>query len=199
MSPRGRRPAGEDTRGAILAAAATEFGESGYDATSVRGVARRAGVDPALVHHYFDGKAGLFAAVMSVPVNPAVVIDGVLAGPRDGVGEALVRAFLGVWDAADRSVVFEGILRSAVSHEAAARVLREFITREIFGRIAHRLAEDDGGAGGGDVDLRAGLAAAQMVGLAMLRYVVAYPPVVEATHDELAALLGPTLQAYLAP
>lgn len=90
---RGRRPAGEDTRAAIVDAARAEFSAKGYDASSLRAIARLAEVDPALVHHYFDGKAALFVQAMSLPVNPSPRIEAILAGPRDQVGEGLARTF----------------------------------------------------------------------------------------------------------
>jgi AcrR family transcriptional regulator len=197
MSPRGRRPGGVDTRQAIVEAARVDFADQGYDGTSLRGVARRAAVDPALVHHYFGGKAQLFAAVMDIPADPAALISAVVDGPRDQVGEALVRTFLAVWDSEDGRQRFQALMRAAVSHEEATRMLREFLTREVFGRVLRAMAVD--GERPADLELRAGLAASQMVGLAMMRYIVEFPAVVDAGHDELAALVGPTIQRYLAP
>ncbi|GAA4709942.1 TetR family transcriptional regulator [Pedococcus ginsenosidimutans] len=201
MSPRGRRPGGVDTRAAILTAARADFAEQGYDATSVRGIARRAEVDPALVHHYFGGKAKLFAAVLDIPADPAALIGAVVQGPRDQVGESLVRTFLSVWDSDEGRQRFQALLRSAVTHDEATLMLREFLTREVFGRVVRELAAS---AGSGrvpthQVELRAGLAASQMIGLAVMRYIVELPAVVAASHDELAVMLGPTLQGYLAP
>ncbi len=190
MSPRGRRPAGEDTRQLIVDAARTEFATKGYDASSLRAIARLAGVDPALVHHYFDGKAHLFAETMALPFRPADVIAGVLSGPRAEVGERLAVAFFTLWEVPASRERFVAMVRSAVSHEEAARMLREFLAREVFGRLAREL-------GVADAELRAGLAAAQMVGVAMLRYVVGYEPLVAADPARLAALVAPSLQRYL--
>ena len=196
MSPRGRRPGGVDTKAAILEAARGEFADNGYDATSLRGVARRAEVDPALVHHYFGGKGQLFAAVMDIPADPAQLVGAVLAGPHDQVGESLVRTFLAVWDSPSGRQRFQALIRSAVTHEEATRMLREFLTREVFGRV---VAGIESRGGDGDADIRAGLAASQMVGLAFMRYIVEFPAVVDASHDDLARLVGPTIQRYLAP
>ena len=196
MSPRGRRPGTADTRASILTAARADFAEQGYDATSVRGIARRAEVDPALVHHYFGGKAALFAQVMDIPADPAALIDAVLRGPRDRVGEHLVRAFLGVWDSEDGRERFQALIRSALTHREATVMLREFLTREVFGRVLRELAP--GGVPPHELELRAGLAASQMVGLAVMRYIVEFPAVADATHDELATMLGPAIQRYLA-
>ena len=197
MSPRGRRPGGVDTRAAIIDTARAQFADAGYEATSLRGIARGAGVDPALVHHYFGGKAQLFAAVMDIPADPAELIRRVVEGPRQQVGEALVRTFLSVWDSPEGKPRFQALMRSAVSHDDAARMLREFLTKEVFGRVVHGLARD--GEAPGDLELRAGMAASQMVGLAMMRYIVELPAVVDASHDDLARLVGPTIQRYLAP
>ena len=225
MSPRGRRPGGEDTRGAIVEAARAEFAEQGYDATSLRGIARRASVDPALVHHYFEGKPGLFAEVMSLPVDPAALVGRILATPREQVGEALVRAFLTIWDSPEGRPRFQALMRSALSHDEAARMLREFLVREVFGRVGEAFAvpgpdgattASAGSATGptvtgpttrgtavagtaADVELRASLAAAQMVGVGMMRYVLELPVAVEASQDELVALLAPVPQRHLVP
>ena len=188
---RGRRPAGEDTRAEILGAARAEFSAKGYDASSLRAIARLAEVDPALVHHYFDGKAALFVEAMSIPVNPLLLIDALLAGPREHVGERLAATFFDIWDSPAGRERLVALIRSAVSHEDAARMLREFLAREVFAKVALSM----------DVpqpDLRAGMAAAQMIGVAMMRYVIGFEPVVRASTEEIVALVAPTLQRYLA-
>lgn len=188
--PRGRRAGTEDTRGAIVAAARTRFAADGYDKASLRAIARAASVDAALVHHYFDDKAALFAEAMHLPENPRDVVTRVLAGDPDGVGERLANTFFGVWDSPAGNEGIQALVRAAVSHEAAARMLREFLSREIFGRVA-------AGLGTPDPDLRAALAASQMVGLAMVRYVLLLEPAASAPVDELVAWVAPTLQRYL--
>lgn len=196
--PRGRRPAGEDTRGQILAAAAEEFATGGYTGTSLRGIARAAGVDPALLHHYWAGKAELFAETVSATtgLTPDLVLSRVLTGPPEAVGERLIRTFLGVWDAPERRTRLVALLRSAMTHEEAARTLREFLGSEILGRIVTAL---EGTGDGGAVQLRAELAGAQLMGLAFVRYVLALPAVSTATADELVPVIAPTLQRYLYP
>jgi len=188
---RGRRPAGEDTRSEILDAARAEFSAKGYDASSLRAIARLAEVDPALVHHYFDGKAALFVEAMSIPVNPSFLVDALLAGPRESIGERLAATFFDIWDSPQGRERLVALIRSAVSNEDAARMLSEFLAREVFARVALSM----------DVPqphLRAGMAAAQMIGLAMLRYVIGFEPVVRASAKEIVGLVAPTLQAYLA-
>jgi AcrR family transcriptional regulator len=188
---RGRRPAGEDTRGLITEAARSEFADKGYEGTSLRSVARVAGVDPALVHHYFDGKADLFAqSVVLTRVNPAVMVDRVLAGPMDTVGERLVRTFLAVWDDPENQERLVALVRALLTNDDVTVLMREFVTREIVGRVTERTKVSE-------APLRGALAASQIIGLATTRYVVRLPAMVAANHDDLARWLGPVLQRYL--
>ena len=175
----------------ILNAARNEFSGKGYDASSLRAIARLDEVDPEIVHHYFDGKAALFAEAMSIPVNPLFLIDAVLAGPRERVGERLAATFFDIWDSAQGRERLVALIRSAVSHEDAARMLREFLAREVFGKVALSMEVPQ-------PHLRAGMAASQMIGLAMMRYVIGFEPVVQASAEEIVALVAPTLQRYLA-
>lgn len=190
MTRAGRRPGDSGTRDAILAAAKQAFGSQGYGATSVRAVARTAGVDPSLVLHFFGSKDGLFEAALELPLDPATVVAGLLAGGVDGLGERVVRTFLGVWDATPGQGPMLAMLRSAVSHEDSAAMLRDLLLRVILRPLAL-------GAGADHPDLRAALLASQVVGLALTRYVLRFEPVASADADTLAPLLGPTLQRYL--
>lgn len=187
---RGRRPAGSDARADILESALEEFAAQGYDATSLRAVARRAEVDAALVHHYFEDKAALFAAAQGLPINPGPLVDHVTDGDVAQVGARVVRLFLSIWDPPEGRARIAALLRSASSHEDAARTLREFLAGEVFGRLVGALGSDRG-------ELRGSLVATQLVGLAMARYVVRMPPVAEASADDLVTWLGPTVQRYL--
>jgi AcrR family transcriptional regulator len=187
----GRRPGNPDTREAILAAARDAFADRGFDASSIRAIATTAGVDPALVHHYFGAKEQLFLEAMRVPVDPGVVITEALRGGRDGVGERLVRALLSVWD----SPVGTGavaIVRSAMSNELFARMFREAITHVILRRIAKGLELDPA-----QERLRTGLVATQMAGLIVMRYIVRLEPVASMPSSQLVGLIGPTVQRYL--
>ena len=190
MSPRGRRPAGEDARAQIVEAARAELAAKGYDGTSLRGVARAAGVDPALVHHYFDGKTAVFAAAMEVPVDPRVVVDRILDMPDDRLGESLVRGFLHVWDNPEGRERIAALLRSAATHDDPMTLLRQFLLHEVFGRVAARVGPQD-------LERRAALVATQMIGLAFARYVAGLPGVADAEPDELVAAVGPVIQRYL--
>ena len=186
----GRRPGDSGAREAILREARQSFGSAGFSGTTIRGVARAAGVDPALVHHYFGTKDELFAASLELPFDPSVVVPALLAEGMDGLGERIVRTFVGVWDATPGQGPLLALLRSAVSDERAARSLRDFVTRVVLGPLA-RAADPDG------AELRASLAASQVVGLAMARYVIRLEPLASASVDELATMVGPTLDRYL--
>ncbi|MGH3785109.1 MAG: TetR family transcriptional regulator [Pseudonocardiaceae bacterium] len=187
--PRGRRPAGEDTRAALLDAARVEFTERGFDGATVRRIAQRAGVDPAMVNHWFGGKDALFVAVMQIPVNPEEIISRVLDGDREQVAERILRMFLSVWDA-NGGGALAVLMRSVAGHEDAARMFREFISRVILGKIASAVAPDR-------PDLRAALCGSQIAGLGMLRYVIRLEPLASADHDTVVGAIAPSLQRYL--
>jgi AcrR family transcriptional regulator len=189
MPRTGRRPGTGGTREKILAAARSHFGDGGYEGATIRGIAGEAGVDPALVLHYFGSKEGVFLAAVEFPIDPAVMIPRLLAPGLDGLGTRLVRFFLDTWDSPAGSPLL-GIIRSVVGSERAAAVLRDFVSREVLGRLAEALDLDQ-------PQLRASLAASQLIGLAMLRYVVKLEPLASAGREEIAGWLGPTLQRYL--
>ncbi|MGW5560036.1 TetR/AcrR family transcriptional regulator [Micromonospora sp. NPDC003944] len=187
----GRRPGNPGTREAILDAARTAFADRGFDAASIRAIAGTAQVDPALVHHYFGSKDQLFLAAMNFPVDPGQLLPKVLAGDRDRVGERLVRIFLGIWDSPTGSAA-QALLRSAVSNEWTARLLREFVTTQVLRRVLENLDVDPV-----ELPLRGSLVATQMIGLAMMRHVVRLEPVASADPETLVAAIGPTIQRYL--
>jgi AcrR family transcriptional regulator len=189
MPRTGRRPGAGGTREKILAAARLHFGEAGYDGATIRGIAGEAGVDPALVLHYFGSKEGVFLAAVEFPIDPAVVIPRLLAPGLDGLGTRLAGFFLETWDSPLGSPLL-ALIRSVVGSERAAEVLRDFVSREVLGRLAEALELDQ-------PQLRASLAASQLVGLAMLRYVVKLEPLASARPEEVAAWLGPSIQRYL--
>lgn len=187
----GRRPGDSGTREAILAAARHSFGTTGYAPTTVRAVARAAGVDAALVHHFFGTKDALFAAALELPFDPATLVRGLLAGGLDGLGERLVHAFVDAWDATPGQGPMLALLRSAASDERPAASLRDLLAHAVLAPLASACS------GAGDADLRACLAASQVVGLAVARYVVRLEPLASAPTGVLAAAVGPTVDRYL--
>jgi AcrR family transcriptional regulator len=188
--PRGRRPGASGTRETILAAARARFAAHGYDRTRIRDVAHDAGVDAALVHYFFGSKDGLFVAAMELPLRPAEVIGPLLDAGVAGLGERLVRRLLGVWDDPQNRDALLAIVHGASAHPGAAAALREFITREIVGRVAAAVEADR-------PELRANLVASQVMGLLAARYVAQLEPLASLDAEEVVPLVAPTLQRYL--
>ncbi|WP_329456377.1 TetR/AcrR family transcriptional regulator [Streptomyces sp. NBC_01497] len=182
--------AGPGARERILGAARGEFAEHGYDRTSVRGIAKAADVDPALVHHYFGTKEQVFGAAIAVSFEPAAGVSGVLGGDRDTIGERLTRYFVGVWENEETRAPLLAVVRSALTNETAGEMLRLFVVRELLEPIARALDVPD-------PTLSAELAASQMVGIAMLRYVLRAEPLASADAEEIVRKVAPTLQRYL--
>jgi AcrR family transcriptional regulator len=188
--PPGRRPGAGNTREDVLAAARRLFAERGYDAASLRAIAAAADVDPGMVRHFFGNKAGLFRAVMHFPIDFETAVPALLAGGPDGLGERLARFLLSIWeDPANRGPAL-AMIRSAVSHEESARMLREFITEQLLARVAAVLDRPE-------PRLRATLTASQAVGLIMTRYVVRVEPLASADVETIVAAVAPTFQRYL--
>ncbi|MCP9212103.1 TetR family transcriptional regulator [Streptomyces sp. NEAU-Y11] len=188
-SSAGAEPAARDR---ILAAARNEFAEHGYDKTSIRGIAKAAEVDPALVHHYFGSKEKVFGAAIELILAPAMAVPDAVhgGGSREGAGERMARSIMGIWENPVARLPLLAVMRSALTNESAAEVLRELIQRRVLLRMA------------GDLDvpnpeLRAQLAASHMIGISMLRYVIKMEPVASADPEEIIAMVGPTLQRYL--
>lgn len=185
----GRPADGGDRRTAILDAAREQFAERGYVGASVRAIARQAAVDPALVHHYFGTKEQVFVAAMALPFDPAERLPAVLAGDRDGVGERLVRLFLDAWEQPEFRTPMLGLLRSAITSDQGAAMLREFVGSALLARVAESVGQSD--------PLRVEAAAAQMIGAVVLRYVIGIEPLASASVDEVVALLAPAVQRHL--
>jgi AcrR family transcriptional regulator len=190
----GRRPGKQDTRRQILAAARAAFAERGYDRATIRHIATGAGVDPALVHHYFGTKEGLFRATVEAPIDPAVMVPRVLRGDVEHVGERLVRTFLGVWDDADTGPAIRAMVRSAVGNEMSAGLLREFFATQIVRRVTSELGADESPERSA---MRASLVASQLFGLAMARYIIGLEPLASTPVDALVPMVAPTVQRYL--
>lgn len=191
--PRKRgRPRGgaSDARERIIAGAIEEFAERGYDGATIRAIAGRAGVDPALVHHYFGSKADLFGAAIDTPIRPDVAVASMLEGPLDELGERIVRFVLESWGTPEvhkRGVL---LLRAGLGNRMMTPVLSGFLARELLGRIAKAL-------GTPDAELRASLAASQIAGLIIARYILKFPALVEAPVDDLVRSIAPNVQRYL--
>ncbi|MDZ5663256.1 TetR/AcrR family transcriptional regulator [Nocardioides sp. zg-1308] len=186
---RGRRPGAPDTRAEVLAAARASFAEKGFRGTTIRGVASAAGVDPALVHHYFGTKDDLFVAALEIPVDPREVLAPVVAAGPDGAGERLLRTFLGVWDDPAIRPGLLAMVRSLLADDDGGLVRQAFIP-VVVGPLLAELVPDR-------PEARIPLVASQVVGLIVTRYVIALPPMADMPADEVVARIGPVLQHYL--
>jgi AcrR family transcriptional regulator len=187
----GRRPGASDTRQRILGAARTSFGEVGFEGTTIRGVAAAAGVDPALVHHYFGTKQRLFVAAMEFPAEVALLPARLGTGPPGEVAERLLRFVLDQWESPELRPLIVGLVRSAATDPTAAAMLRGLLVEGPFRALADTI-------GSPDAALRTVLAGTQMVGLAMARYVLQVEPLASADHEQLVRAVAPTIERYLA-
>lgn len=191
MSAVGRRPGKADTRGEIVEAARRVFAADGYDGASLRAVAREAGVDPALVHHYFDGKASLFVAAMALPLDPGHVRAEVDAAAH--AGATLVQAFLTMWDRAEGTgSSFSSTVGGMAASPNVADSVREFLAAQVW--RAHPRVQGESAA---RTRRRNALVSSQLMGLALARYVLRVPPVSTASPRQIARWVGPTMDRYL--
>ena len=186
----GRRPGESQTREAILDAARARFAEHGWDRTTIRAIARDADVDPALVLHFFDSKALLFASAMRWPFDSDAVLTQILEGPRSEIGQRLAWFFLSVWEEPGRREPIMVMLRAASTNEQAADLLRETLMTVLLGPLGSRLGAPDG-------ELRMSLCSAHLIGLGIARYQLEFEPLASLAPEQVADLVGPTLQRYM--
>jgi AcrR family transcriptional regulator len=190
----GRRPGNADTRGEIIEAAKRVFAAKGYDGASLRAVAREAEVDPALVHHYFDGKASLFVAAMSLPFDPAQVAGRPPdAGSGGALGAGIVTGFLTMWDRAEGSgSSFASCVAAMATSASVADAMREFVAERVW--KGKPVQSDESEA---TTIRRRTLVSSQLMGLALTRYILRMPPISTASPAEIGQWAGPTLDKYL--
>ncbi|GAA4701149.1 TetR family transcriptional regulator [Nocardioides conyzicola] len=186
---RGRRPGAPDTRAAILAAARELFAVHGYAGTSVRAVGAAAGVDAALVHHYFGSKDDLFVAALELRVDPRVALLPVVEAGVDGAGERLMQLFVKVWDIEETRLPLLALVRG-VLEPGGQQLVRDGFFRMVLAPVGVALGLDE-------PERRMQLVASQLVGLVVIRYVLAVEPLASAPADQLVATYAPTLQRYL--
>jgi AcrR family transcriptional regulator len=186
---RGRRPGSPDTRAAILDAARELFTAGGISGTSVRAVAAKAGVDPALVHHYFGTKDDLFVAALALPVDPREVLSAVVAQGADGAAERMLRVFLSVWDDPELQLPLLGLARTLVD-PSGKELLRDGFLTVVIGPLGVALGIDE-------PERRMPLVASQVMGLILMRYLLEVEPLASMPADELVGIYAPTIQRYL--
>jgi AcrR family transcriptional regulator len=186
----GRRPGEPDTKGQILASARKLFARDGLDRTPIRAVATDAGVDPALVHHYFGTKHKLFLAAIEFPIDPLEVVGPLREVPIDELGATLVRAVLEVWDGEFQESGI-AVLRTVIGGPDPT-LIRTMLLEVVLAEITER-ADNPVGTG----RLRANLVAAAMLGTVLTRYLLRFEPLTSLPVDDVVANLGPTIQNYL--
>lgn len=183
---RGRRAGRPDTRREILEAARAEFFAAGYGPTSVRAIARTAGVDPALVYHYFTSKRGLFVACLDVAYDPLTIVTRLLDGDVASLGPRAVATVLEVWESPSWRV-----LRESVTHDLDLwPVIGGFLSDEVLRRVVAHAAP-------GDLQWRISGLETQMIGLFAGRYMMRMEPLASLSHDEVIRLVGPVVQHFL--
>jgi len=189
----GRRPGNADTRGDIVEAAKRVFAAKGYDGASLRAIAREAAVDPALVHHYFDGKASLFVAAMALPFDPRSVQDASATPSSSSVGARLIEGFLTMWDEAEGTgSSFAACVAGMAASTSVADAMREFVAERVW-----QNKPTNPGESAGLTSQRRALVASQLMGLAFTRYIQRVPPVSTATPRQISRWAGPTLDRYM--
>jgi AcrR family transcriptional regulator len=196
MSPGGRRPGKGNAREDIIRAARETFATHGYEGASLRAVARSAGVDPALVHHYFNGKADLFMAAMALPFDPRHVHLAAQAEAATSSvnGATVVEGFLAMWDLAEGTgSSFASCAGAMAASATVADAFREFVKERVWDQIRPIAGESDA-----TTDIRRGLVASQLLGLAFARYVLRVPPLATAAPADIGRWAGPTLDRYSA-
>lgn len=185
------RPSGTtDTRERILDSARKLFAANGFDKTSVRAIATAAGVDSALVHHYFGTKQQLFTAAVHIPIDPMTVLGPLRDAPLDQLGHTLPSLLIPLWD----STLGAGFIATLRSMLAGSDVtlLRSFIQEIITAEIGPRV---DNPPGSGKIRIQ--FVASQLVGVAMARYILALEPFTSLPAQQIADTIGPNLQRYL--
>lgn len=191
MSRRTGRRSGESTaRDDILEAARKLFSDNGFDRTTLRQVADSAGVDPALISHYFGNKRGLFVAAVEFPSDPAAVLEPVRTCPLDELAATTLRQILQVWASPAGPSVIARFRQALTSGED--ELVRDLLTSVILAPIRERLRGT-----GDDLDLRLTLFASQVAGLLVTREILVLPPLRAADIDALVAAVAPNLQRYL--
>ncbi len=188
---RGRRPKRMgDTRARILDTALRHFADLGFDKTTGLGIAREAGVDPALVLYYFHSKEDMFLEAVRARLYPRLqlLLEG--SGPVAHLGERIVDGFLSLWDSEGQGRAMAALVRAGISNDRIARSFQEFVQSVVFPEISQRVGAPRG-------NLRVGLVAAQLLGLGLARYVLRLEPVASASREELVACVGPAITRYL--
>jgi AcrR family transcriptional regulator len=190
---RGRRQGEPVSRGVVLAAAKQRFATEGYEKTTLRAIARDAHVDPSMVLYLFGSKEQLFRESLQLILDPEMLVAA-LTGEADDdpdIGTRMVRTYLRIWETPDTAASMRAMLQSATSNSDAHEAFRDFMQNYVLTAVSGVLG------GGEQARLRAMLAASQLVGVAILRYVMEVPPLATLSGEEIERLIAPTLTRYL--
>jgi AcrR family transcriptional regulator len=191
LTPRtGRRPGTSSSRAEILRAARKLFAERGYQGATMRAIAAEAGVDAALVVHFFGNKATLLGEATDWPFDPDVEMPKLLMDGRRHVGRHIVALVVATWDEEGTRHPILTLLRAATTEAKAAEMLRVFLQTRLFAPLMERL-------GGDRPELRTSLASSQLVGIGLARHVLRVEPISSAAPADVVDWYGPTLQRYL--
>jgi len=181
------------SRDTVLTAAKQRFATEGYEKTTLRAIAQDAHVDPSMVLYLFGSKEALFRESLRLILDPAVLVAA-LTGEADDdpdIGTRMVRMYLRIWETPDTAASMRAMLQSATSNSDAHEAFRGFMQNYVLTAVSGVLG------GGEQARLRAMLAASQLVGTAMLRYIIEVPPLATLSAEEVAALIAPTVTRYL--
>jgi AcrR family transcriptional regulator len=188
---RGRRQGEPVSRDAVLAAAKRRFAAEGYEKTTLRAIARDAHVDPSMVLYLFGSKEELFRESLRLILDPDVLVAALTGADDADIGTRMVRTYLQMWETPDNAASMRAMLQSATSNSDAQEAFRGFMQNYVLTAVS-------GALGGGEhARLRAMLGASQLVGVAMLRYIMEVPPLATLSGDEVIRLIAPTVTRYL--
>jgi AcrR family transcriptional regulator len=190
---RGRRQGEPVSRGVVLAAAKQRFATEGYEKTTLRAIARDAHVDPSMVLYLFGSKEQLFRESLQLILDPEMLVAALTGDADDDpdIGTRMVRTYLRIWETPDTAASMRAMLQSATSNSDAHEAFRDFMQNYVLTAVSGVLG------GGEQARLRAMLAASQLVGVAILRYVMEVPPLATLSGEEIERLIAPTLTRYL--
>ena len=190
---RGRRQGEPVSRDAVLSAAKERFATEGYEKTTLRAIARDAHVDPSMVLYLFGSKEELFRESLRLIIDPEVLVAALTGATDDepDIGTRMVRTYLRIWETPDTAATVRAMLQSATSNSHAHDAFRGFMQNYVLTAVSGVLG------GGEQARLRATLAASQLVGTALLRYVIEVPPLATLPVEEVVALIAPTVTRYL--
>ncbi len=187
---RGPRPAGARTREGIVRAAGELFAVEGYERGSLRAVARKAGVDPALVRHYFESKVALFVEAMRPPIDLSTQAHRIAEGDPAKVGERVMEFFIATWTHPVHGDRVVAMLRAGLDHPEVASLVRKVIVERVIEDVARRVGAQDPAAA-------AASAATQVIGLTLLRHAAKFEPLVSMTPEELTRRFAPVITYHL--